>query len=314
MVKLDISIPTDFLQSETRNEYFISTEMKEVWAVELDLLSHLLQVAQSHNIPLWVGDGTLLGTIRHHGMIPWDDDIDVIMFREDYDKLCRIAQKEFVYPYFFQINETDPWSLRGHAQLRRSDTTGMLRGDSTKYPYNQGIFIDIFPIDNKINDESLFIKQLENAKHYKELAIACRSLRFLSDERPLSASKKVKRFIKKTLLGNLYAANYFARKETYYRTLYNNQETEEVLEYVFAFDRKERYVYQRKWFAQTMYLPFEFLTVPVPIGYEEILTTFYGNWHEFVKGASAHGGVIFNTRMGYKDYIKQLDTQNIIIH
>ncbi len=308
MVQLNLSLPTDFLQPEIRNEYFISTEMKKVWAVELDLLNKLLQVAQSHNIPLWVGDDTLLGTIRHQGMIPWDDDIDVIMFREDYDKLCRIAPKEFVYPYFFQTSEIDPWSLRGHAQLRRSDTLGMLKGDSVKYPFNQGIFIDLFPIDNKVDDQSLFIKQLEKAKHYRGLAMTSRSVHFLSDK-SLPAKKRIKRFIKKILIGNLYAANYFARKETAYRTLYNNLQTDEIMEYVLAFDRKEKYVYNRQWFAQTVYPPFEFLTVPVPIGYEEILTKVYGNWHEFVKGTSAHGGVIFNTEIGYKDYIKQVDTQ-----
>ena len=89
-------------EEETRQNYLISKEMKQVWACELDLLKKLLQVCEKYNLKCWADAGTLIGAIRDHGFIPWDDDIDVAMLREDYDKLVSIADKEFAHPYFFQ--------------------------------------------------------------------------------------------------------------------------------------------------------------------------------------------------------------------
>ena len=102
MIELDIRLPEQFLNEEIRYGYTITRQMKEVWAVELDLLNKLLEVCKKHNISVFASGGTMLGAVRHKGFIPWDDDIDMMMFREDYEKLCLVAPLEFRYPYFFQ--------------------------------------------------------------------------------------------------------------------------------------------------------------------------------------------------------------------
>ena len=79
------------LEPETRNGYYISADMKKVWAVEMQLLKKLLEVCEKHHLRIWAEGGTLLGAVRHHGYIPWDDDIDMAMLRDDYDKLQAIA-------------------------------------------------------------------------------------------------------------------------------------------------------------------------------------------------------------------------------
>ena len=88
MVSLNIKLPENFLDEEIRDDYVVSSQMKQVWAVELDLLNKILEVCKKYNIKIIASGGTLLGAVRHKGFIPWDDDIDLMMMRDQYDKLC----------------------------------------------------------------------------------------------------------------------------------------------------------------------------------------------------------------------------------
>jgi lipopolysaccharide cholinephosphotransferase len=93
--------------------------LKKVQQTEMEILRDFIKVCDENNLT-WFGDaGSGIGAIRHKGFIPWDDDIDMMMFRDDYEKLCKVAQEEFEYPYFFQTEYTDVGSLRGHTQLSR---------------------------------------------------------------------------------------------------------------------------------------------------------------------------------------------------
>ena len=107
------------LEEETRCGYLITAKMKSVWNIQIDLVQKLLEVCKRYDLRIWADSGTLIGTIRHKGYIPWDDDIDLVMMRDDYDKLLAVSNAEFKSPYFFQTaySEHAPYS-HGHAQLR----------------------------------------------------------------------------------------------------------------------------------------------------------------------------------------------------
>ena len=141
-------IPAEFYQGETRCDYYVSPDMKKVWAVLLDLLVEFMRVCDHHHIKYYMCGGSILGAVRHGGFIPWDDDIDVMMMREEYEKLIEIGPNEFKHPYFFQIETTDPGSAKGHIQIRNSETACLSEGYKyKKLLVNQGIFLDVFPID-----------------------------------------------------------------------------------------------------------------------------------------------------------------------
>lgn len=89
-----------FFEEEERNGFCISSMMKRAWAVELEVLSQVSAVCKKYDIPYFAAYGTLLGAIRHKGFIPWDDDVDIALKREDYVRLLKILPKELPESYF----------------------------------------------------------------------------------------------------------------------------------------------------------------------------------------------------------------------
>ena len=176
MVDLKLQLPDGFLNEEVRCGYTVTKQRKEVWAVELDLLQEFMRVCNKYGLKYCADGGTLLGAIRHHGFIPWDDDLDIAMLRSDFEKLNEVAPAEFKKPYFWQTEETDKGSARGHAQLRNSDTTGIIKTEYERQRnnnFNQGIFIDIFPFDTVVDDEEKLaeqdLKRMELLTKYREI-------------------------------------------------------------------------------------------------------------------------------------------------
>ena len=159
--KTTLKFPDEFFKEEVRCGYRVSVQTKKIWAIELDLLNELLKVCKKHNIKVCAFAGTILGAVRHQGFIPWDDDIDVALTRENYEKLLQVAPSEFKNQYFFQTIQTDPNYFFGYARLRNSLTTGIIVGND-RLDYNNGIYVDIFVLDGKVDDDALLKKQLKD--------------------------------------------------------------------------------------------------------------------------------------------------------
>lgn len=94
-------IKDSFFLPETICDFGVDENRKKIWAVELDLLNSLKEVCEKHNLRYYLFFGSLLGAVRHHGFIPWDDDLDVAMPRRDYTELLFHAD-EFKQPYFYR--------------------------------------------------------------------------------------------------------------------------------------------------------------------------------------------------------------------
>lgn len=311
MVPLKIQLPEGFLDEEVRCGYTVTRQMKEVWAIELDLLTELLRVCDKYNIKIFASGGTLLGAVRHKGFIPWDDDIDMMMFREDYEKLCNVAKDEFEYPYFFQTEYTDPGSLRCNAQLRNSMTTAILTVEnddrSQTHKYNQGIFIDIMPLDNIVMESKLLDKQKEDVNSYWEKA---HKMAKITNRYASYAHRKINKFFKpfvhlicSPVISGLHMEERYYKKYENACKRYNNKKTKHVGVLMFAF-RADRHIKDRDDFEKITYVPFEFMQIPAGTGYDHALKRLYGDYTVCRKASSEHGGVIFDVDRPYTEYVK----------
>lgn len=292
------------LEPETRREYHISAEMKKVWAVEMEMLKKLLEVCKKHNLRIWAEGGTLLGAVREHGFIPWDDDIDMAMPREDYDKLQLIAKDEFKAPYFFQTGYTDIFP-KGMIKIRM-DGTAAITPSTIAQKFHQGIFIDIFPLDIIPEDERLkesFFSKIE--KKRSDIEIYCKHTFSFCDPKFNWQMFKLNRYVKS--LGGY--SEFFKRfddlcKHYSYAEPMNKQVS------LISWKVDSRYMRQKEWYNHTKELVFEDILIPVPSGYDNILRTQFGDYMKPARVPSMHGGFIsLDAEHSYIDLLPKIRKQ-----
>lgn len=122
------------------------TQLSELQNKELTLLKEIDRICDKYNIKYTLAYGTLLGAVREHGFIPWDDDVDICMLRDDYEKFKCVCKNELSDNFFYQSHETDQEYFHLFDKIRINNT---IFKETFLYTYNihHGVFIDIFPLD-----------------------------------------------------------------------------------------------------------------------------------------------------------------------
>ena len=288
------------LKEEVRCGFTVTQKRKRVWQVELEMLQELDRVCKKYNLMYFADSGTLLGTIRNKGFIPWDDDMDFVMPRKDYDKLVKIANKEIKSPLFFQSAYSDEGYYRGHAQLRNSNTTGILPKEGINVTFNQGIFIDIFPLDYVSKS-----KIIEKYRHH-------RLKRFMNVFRILFNKKKSEKAYKekgKEIIRGFYKNKdkkkmYSKYEKIASRVMFKSANLDKVSYY--ANVCKYKY-FPDEYFSKVIYMDFENTKIPVPHRYKDILEAYYGkNYMEPQNKISHHGKVIYEVDKNYEDVLNEI--------
>lgn len=292
-------ISEDFFKEETLCGYTVDTQTKKIWAVELQMLEKFVDVCERHNLNYFLDGGTLLGAVRHKGFIPWDDDIDVIMPRDDYDRLWEIAEDEFQYPYFFQTTLSEDGFFRTHAQLRNSETTGFIDIDGEK-DINKGIFMDIFVLDNI--PDGILSKKIFKA----EILIRKRILSYEYDRKYEDLSltgKLIYKFVHAFF--SVYPFKKFYKKFNRALAKYRKRNTALVGDITLKW--RTNVQWPREWYDGYCFLEFEGLKLKAPLFYKEVLSRQYGNYMKLPDDVTAmngrcHGSVTFDPDTPYKDY------------
>ncbi len=134
--------------------------LRKLQLVELEMLLELDRICRKNNIKYTIIGGTLIGALRNGGFIPWDDDVDVAMLREDYERFREACERELDEErFYFQDHRNTEGYRWGYGKLRRKDTL-FLREHQEHMPYEQGIFLDIFPHDGV--PDAYFLRAFHN--------------------------------------------------------------------------------------------------------------------------------------------------------
>ena len=301
MMDLKTVFPESFFDEEIRCGYKVTSAMKKVWAVQLDLLAEAMRVMDKHSIRYFAIGGTLLGAVRHNGYIPWDDDIDIAIPRKDYDRFREIAREEFSHPYFYQDEFNSPGLLCGHAKLRNSETTMVfsnhLKSQVGDLSFNMGIFIDFFPVDNLPDDSEKANKWWRDIRHVGRTAWHLRFFTNRGISEKVMGDSKIKLIFQRILLSLIGDPDYYFKKYNRLLSKYSTTPTSKSCLYcLFCKDKtgKNRWVWDRVCLDtdKLVLFPFEFLRIPCPSGYDAVLTQTYGDWHKMIQLNSEHGSVM----------------------
>lgn len=146
-------------------------DLKRLQETELDIFKEIIRVCDENNLTYFVIAGTALGTIRHNGFIPWDDDIDIGMLRADYDKFIQLAPEKLKTGYTLQHFSTDPNTPAYFAKVRK-DHTVFKEKNMRHLDIHHGVFVDIFPFDNVPSDAKAHRAYCFRVKFWQHLYLA----------------------------------------------------------------------------------------------------------------------------------------------
>lgn len=236
----------------------------------LSMLSWFHNFCVENNITYFAAGGTVIGAVRHNGFIPWDDDIDVVVPREDYNRLISLLKNQKVNHYYLESPyDGNKDFLFSYAKLYDTDTTLI---ENTKYPCRRGVFIDVFPLDNlddsfdksiaefqAVDRKNMFLMMRTCAirkerKWYKNISIVLAGLipEWILNNKKLSIElDKIAQDI--GMKDSKYVANLMG---TY----------------------REKEIVKREWFGTPTLHTFESIEIYIPENYGEYLKSIYGNW------------------------------------
>lgn len=296
-----LELPSDIIK------YKVDKNTDAIRNIELDLLKQLQSVCEKYNLQYFGFYGTMIGAVRHSGFVPWDDDIDIVLFREDYNKLLEVAGKEFQEPYFLQTMFSDSKCFYGgYSKLRNSYTTAI----DIKQWYcncNKGISIDIFPLDYCYK-EFKYNECLRKRIRFCQGIILTKlyDISELSDIANITYWKKLIKIGKKFTLNDLYNK---------FNILCTSCPEESEVAVLAKMNWQEPFTtYSKTYFENTVRMNFESLSIAIPRGYKECLNRGGIDYEKYPPEelrTPKHSGCFYDTEVPYNEYEKRFFIQEL---
>ena len=276
----------EFFYDEVRDGFYISGIIKRFWAYELTILSEIDRICKKYNIPYYADGGTLLGAVRDGQFIAWDDDIDIMMLRKDYNRFAQIAQKELPEELSFNslgVNK-DCEALAASVGKQVVGFGAELLRKYHEYPYAGSV--DIFIVDELEKDSeleehrSLVLKRIlflieAIEKHGKSKAV-------------LKEINEIEKILKIQVDRRAALKPQLRRVMDKIFQEFNGREGDQLaIMQFYAFLGTCKY--PRSAFDKSKWTPFCGMQVPIPEDYDAVLCAEYGDYHKKVKGAGGHG-------------------------
>ena len=244
--------------------------LSEIKRIELDLLVEFDRMCNANGLYYTLCGGTLLGAIRHHGFIPWDDDIDVLMPRADYDKFLNMSSHAGLPEHIDIVSWKDGTSYYPFIKLLDKRTE-----IETKYveDISNKIWIDVFPIDGNPEDSQELNRVYKKSKFYRKILTTKVS--------KIGGGKSfLKRLIKPLvrLLLTPLSTSMLCKKIDAFAKSYDFEHSEYVGGIVWGYGPCERI--NKKAYMSPVKVVFEGLTFTAPSNYDEYLSGLYGNYME----------------------------------
>ena len=250
--------------------------IEQIHKVTLGIVEKLIEICDKINVNYYVAYGSLIGVVRHKGFIPWDDDFDVVMLRDDYEKFCDYCIKN--------ENELKPFKLLSR-KCEKKYPYNIARLNNMNYKavydnvqgYESGIFIDIYPLDGAGSDVDKVLKKVEK----KKSNLFRITLWSIDDHYTKSTYNKWYRSIIKYFVrgySKIRGANHFLDKMENFKNLYDINNSRYIAEMTWDSGLT---LYEKSWFDKYIYMDFENLKVKVPIGYDDFLRCHYGDYMKF---------------------------------
>lgn len=268
-----MNIKVENIQGEERDGYYVPPLLKRIWAVQLDILQEIDAICRRHNIQYYGWFGTLLGAIRHQGFIPWDDDLDLTMLREDYERFRYYAKAEL--PKGWRIIENDPSLISiFHTDKIRTDQEFLDQFHGC--PFITGI--DIFPLDYIPQDNADRELQLHMFGATRSL---CLNWNCSEDEEQWKEADKWEYLIEvERLTGHHFDRLKPVKEQLYFigdriSAMYWDSASDEVTNMFWMYDHHDYHI-PRSCFDRIIEVTFENTTLPIPEDYDFICELVYG--------------------------------------
>lgn len=253
-------------------------ELKRLQAVELDILKDFLKVVEENHIPYTLSGGSVLGTIRHGGFIPWDDDVDINMTRASYNRFCEVFAETLGTRYELWAPELGHEHGLAHVQIKKKNTVYQSFNELSKE--NNGIYLDVFIVEN-VPDNALLRKMHGFLCLAVGYMLTCRKTyydmpyleKYIGDSQMLR-----KTLMKKARIGRFFAWLSLDRASKITSRVYSMCRNSKSKYVTIPSGRKHYFgeLQLRKDLCETVEKDFAGVTVKIPKGYKNYMEGLYG--------------------------------------